>query len=153
MATVDTLQSGAETPVLKLNDQSLIYLYETSKWGQFLSIMGFIGVGLVVLIALCIGSVMNLVSSLSPTPFPLPTFTITLIYLFVALLYFFPVFYLYRFSTKMKLALEERNEIELASSFSNLKSLFKFMGAMTIVVMSIYLLIFIVAILAVIARR
>ena len=152
MDTLDNTPLSGEIPVLKLNDHSLIYLHETSRWAKFLAIMGFIGVGLIVLLALFIGSLMNFISSLSPTPFPFPTFAFTFIYLAIALLYFFPVFYLYRFATKMKLALEERNEIVLTDSFSNLKSMFKFMGVLTIVILSLYALIIIGVVMAFMMR-
>ncbi len=125
---------------LVLSDQIVGYLNETRRWAKFLSIMGFIGVGIIVILALLIGSILNLISSMSPMPLPVPAFFFTLLYLAVALLYFFPVLYLYRFSTKMELALIRKDEIELAGSFENLKSMFKFMGIMTIVIISIYIL-------------
>jgi hypothetical protein len=153
MDTLDTSQQANEIPVLRLNDHSIVYLNEIRKWAKFLSILGFIGVGIIVLLALSIGSIMNLISALSPTPLPVSPFFLTVFYLLIALLYFFPVLFLYRFSTKMKIALEERNETELTDSFSNLKSMFKFMGVMAIVILSIYLLILIGIIFAAIFVR
>jgi hypothetical protein len=153
MDTLDTSQQVNEIPVLRLNDNSIVYLNEIRKWAKFLSILGFIGVGIIVLLALSIGSIMNLISALSPTPLPVSPFFLTVFYLLIALLYFFPVLFLYRFSTKMKIALEERNETELTDSFSNLKSMFKFMGVMAIVILSIYLLIVIGIIFAAIFVR
>jgi len=143
MDTSYTEPTSAENHTLIITEQIRYSLNETRRWTKFLSIMGFIGIGLIVLLALFIGSILNFVASMSPTPFQFPTFFITFIYLVIALLYFFPVFYLYRFSTKMEIALRDNDETELASSFENLKAMFKYIGIMTIVVMSIYLLIII----------
>ena len=50
----------------------------------------------------------------------------TVMYLLMALLYFFPVMYLFKFSTKLKEALESNNSQVLSESFTNLKSHYKF---------------------------
>jgi len=133
---------------IALNEHALYYLNVTRKWSKFLSIMGFIGTGIIVLLALFIGSIMHLVQSMAPAPFPFPTSVFSFIYLLIALIYFFPSLYLYRFSDKMETALLQKDETVLAQSFENLKSVFKFMGIMTIVVLSLYLLIIICVILA-----
>ena len=138
---------------LVLTEQILAYLNETRRWAKFLAIMGFVGVGLIVILALSIGALVNFISSLSPTPLPFPAFLLTVIYLLVALLYFFPVLYLYRFSTKMEFALTRKDQQELTSSFENLKSVFKFLGIMTIVVLTLYALAIIGVVMAVIMMR
>lgn len=47
----------------------------------------------------------------------------TLLYLLMALLYFFPVLYMYRFSWRMKTALLTKStELELNLAFKNLKA-------------------------------
>ena len=138
---------------LQLSEQIISYLNETRRWAKFLAIMGFVGVGLIVILALSIGALVNFISSLSPTPLPFPAFLLTVIYLLVALLYFFPVLYLYRFSTKMEFALTRKDQQELTSSFENLKSVFKFLGIMTIVVLTLYALAIIGVVMAVIMMR
>lgn len=132
--------------VLTIDQLSTNYLEETRKWARFLSIMGFIMIGILVIIALFAGS---LFSSLgSGMTGALPATMITIVYLLIALLYFFPVLYLYRFSVQMKVALQESNQESLSGSFGNLKSMFKFMGIMTIIVLALYALAFIFAIVA-----
>lgn len=148
MDTTLDLSENTGNRTLAFSEQIVSYLNETRRWAKFISIMGFIGIGLVVILALSIGSVLNFISSLSPTPLPFPSFLFTLVYLVVALLYFFPVYYLYLFSTKMEAALTRKNQSELTGSFENLKSVFKFVGIMTIVVVSIYLLIIIGVVVA-----
>ena len=63
-----------------------------------------------------------------------------LIYIAIAVVYYFPINYLHRFSKEMKLGVIGNDQQSVASGFENLKSLFKFMGIFTIITLSIYAL-------------
>jgi len=124
------------------NSEIKSYLAETARWGKFLAIVGFVAIGLMALGGIFFGSVLaNLTGGVGLIS---PMF-ITMMYLILAALYFFPVLYLFRFSTKMQVALRSDNEAELTSSFQNLKSLYKFMGILTAIILGIYALIFVFA--------
>ena len=71
----------------------------------------------------------------------------TVLYLAFAALYFFPCLYLYRFSDKMKVALDAQDQVTLDESFLNLKSTFKFVGILMAVILGFYGLILLLAIL------
>ncbi|WP_242921998.1 DUF5362 family protein [Pontibacter liquoris] len=119
------------------------FLRHTAKWGRFLGIMGFIGVGLLVLFGLFAGSLMgNALSSKGNNGmagfFGGGVFTV--FYLVFAGLYFIPVLYLYQFSVKMQEGLRSRNQHQVTASFRNLKSLFKFMGVLTAIFLVLYAL-------------
>lgn len=123
----------------RLNNVAKGFLKEIAKWANFFAILGFIGIGLLVLVALFAGVIFsslpgnNIASSIGGG-------VITFIYLLMAVLYFFPVLYLYKFSTKMKAGLARNNEDELTEAFSNLKSHYKFVGILTIIMLSFYAL-------------
>jgi hypothetical protein len=68
------------------------------------------------------------------------------VYLALAGVYWFPVTYLYRFSAQMKQAVKSRDESLYTSGFANLKSLFKFFGIFTIVMLALYGLILVIAV-------
>jgi hypothetical protein len=53
-------------------------------------------------------------------------------------LYFFPCLYLFNFAKKMQLALRNNDQINLNDSLKNLKSNFKYVGILTIVMLSLY---------------
>ena len=113
------------------------YLIETTKWGKFLTIMGYIGIGLMTLAAIFMIASSSLFSDVEPG------FNMGWMggfYLLIALLYFFPVRYLHKFSDKIKNGISAENPEELTLGFENLKSLFKFMGIATIVMVSFYIL-------------
>lgn len=126
-----------------LNTEIKSYLAETAKWGYFLSIVGFIGIGLMVLAGLFMGTFMSTLGASAGAMGLISPMFITVLYLILAAVYFFPVLYLYKFSTQMKVALRSDNESELTSAFQNLKSLYKFMGILTAVVLGIYALLFV----------
>ena len=113
------------------------YLNETSKWAKFLAIVGFCMVGLIVIGALFAGT---LLSSLG-AGLPGSGFMITVIYLAIAVVYFFPIYYLFRFASRIRPALTTKSPQELESAFENLKSHYKYIGILMIITLSIYILI------------
>lgn len=126
---------------LSLNDTSQYHLGQTAKWGKFLAIAGFIMCGLLVVFGLGFGFFMSsMISQIDEVTPGLGSMYsgMGLIYVGLAALYFFPTLNLYRFSKRAKLALETQNSEEIASSFDQLHSLFKFMGIMTIIVLGFY---------------
>lgn len=130
-----------------LSSNSINFLKETAKWAKFLAIVGFVFVGLMFIAGISMfifGSDLN--SNFSATRgFNQPTFPATfmaIIYLGMAALLFFPVMYLYNFARKMKNALQTNDNNVIESSFENLKRYYKFIGIFTIVMLSIYALMF-----------
>ena len=67
----------------------------------------------------------------------------TITYLVLAVIYFFPVYYLIQFANKMKKAIATKNDETLAASFEMLKSHYKFLGVFTIITISLYILLII----------
>lgn len=127
---------------LELNQLAKDALREGAKWTFFLSIMGFIGIGIMLLA----GIFMTIAFSALPNEiegagmFGFFKGFMSLFYIGMAILYFFPVNYLYKYSTKMKSALQFNDNSLLAEAFVNLKSHHKFLGIAIIVIMSLYLL-------------
>jgi hypothetical protein len=137
---------------LTIDPQSKRFLSETAKWGRFLSILGFI---FCVLIA-CVGVFMALKMSEMSGAFREMSGgmmanmgpAIAIIYVLFAAIYFFPCLYLYRFSNQMIVALNADDQATMTSAFENLKSVFKFFGILTIIILSFYILLFLIAMLA-----
>lgn len=139
-------KSSFDTFELQFTSMAKDYLRETSKWAKFLAIIGFIGIGFLVLIAFAMfamGGSMGDMAAMSGLGAG-----VGIVYLLLAVLYFFPVMYLYKFATKAKNALNSNNSQELTDAFENMKSHYKFMGILAIIMLSIYALIFVVVILA-----
>lgn len=131
---------------LHLSDESRANLNETAGWAKFLAIIGFIAVGFMVLVSFSIGTFFSMMPMSEELPFPPAIFSV--IYLGLALLYFFPVLYLYKFATRMKDALRASSQGALEEALANIKSHYKFLGIMTIVLIGLYVLGFIVGVFA-----
>ena len=142
-------KSVFESFELNLPPVILGFLKETSTWTYFLSILGFIGIGLMILGGLFFSLAMNLMPGGNPyAGLGVDMSYFGIIYVAMALIYFFPVLYLFNFSRKMKRALISNNNEELIGAFSNLKSHYKFIGIFTIIVISLYVLLLVFAMIA-----
>lgn len=135
---------------LKIDEASKSFFLEMAKWTKFLSILGFISLGIMVLVAF---SIRSLISNL-PNMGGMGTFStalsgfFTFIYVAIAIVYYFPIKYLYDFSTKVKKALEQTNQQLFNEAIAKLKSHYKFIGIVTVIIFSMYVLIFGFSILA-----
>lgn len=148
METIDTNVSQNNTGISEL---SKTFILEAAKWAKFLSIVGFVMLGLGTLggIVMIAGGAM--VSSMSPFGGVQAAGGVAfmgIVYLGVMLLYFFPTLYLFKFATKIKMGILNNDGVETDNGFENLKSMFKFMGILMIIVLSIYALMFVFMIIA-----
>ena len=141
---MNTLENNQqlEQPII-INSEAKYYLLQVCKWGKFLAIMGYVGIALLILFTLLFVLGSSLFGKLSyPVPgfsaFPMMAFGF--MYLILAVIYYFPVSYLYQFSNRMKEGLNSNDEQLVTFGFKKLKSLFSFMGIFMIVTLSIYAL-------------
>ena len=126
---------------LQVDHQSNAYLRETAKWAKFLSIIGFIGCALIILVGIFAGSVMATTMGDMAGGFGSGMGVVmAVVYILFALLAFFPYLYLYRFANQMQVALRNNDQAALTTSFGNLKSCFKFVGILTIIILAFYAL-------------
>jgi Family of unknown function (DUF5362) len=142
-------QSNQNLFDLQIDHQTNSFLSEAAKWGKFLAIMGFIFCGIMAIAALFAGrSMASMMPGLSTTEGTTAVIGgfVTVFYLIFALIYFFPCLYLFNFSSKMQVALRSNQQDLLNTSFRNLKSCFKFMGILTIVILSFWILAIIIII-------
>ena len=122
---------------LVIDWRSKEFLKETAKWTKFLAILGFVGIGLMVLGSLVMLFAPSSLMSNGDFPFGGKIFLI-LLYLAFAVLYYFPISYLYQFSENTKKAIENNDNNAVRDAFEFLKSHYKFMGILTIILLSFY---------------
>lgn len=143
-------QNSYQTPTVGMNDYMKSFILEIAKWAKFLSIIGFIGIGLMFLAAIVMmvagAALSNFSSEYSRSP--IGAGMVGFIYIIMAVLYFFPVLYLFKSAVSLKKGIINNDEIILTDGFQNLKSHYKFIGIMMIVVLSLYALLFLFAMLA-----
>lgn len=117
---------------LRLNEQSETMLVTIAKWSRFLGILTFVVVGFMFLLGLIMlfaGSALTVAANLGG----FSMWVYGIMYLVGAVLYLFPGLYLYRYSVKMKQALDARDEVALAEALHQQKNLFVYMGVISVV--------------------
>ncbi|AXB55320.1 DUF5362 family protein [Flavobacterium fluviale] len=141
--------SAFEKFELQLDSTAKDFLKETAKWAYFLSIIGFIGIGFLLLIAVFAGTIFSALGTMQGMGGMGASFGAAMgaAYFLMAALYFFPVYYLFKFSSNAKKAFRDNDSAALTESFGYLKSHYKFFGILMIILLSIYALFFVFAIL------
>jgi hypothetical protein len=131
---------------LKLNDFAVAALRESAKWCMFLAIVGFIFIGLMVIagafMAVALSAIPNdpYGGGMGMNPFSAFKNYIGGIYIVLAVIYFFPVYYLFNYAKGTKQALESGNSEVLTNALVNLKSHHKFLGIFTIIMIALYII-------------
>ncbi len=120
---------------LELNDNSINYLQNIRRWTLFFSILGFITIGILLLIVIFAKAIL---SAINPDSGNYISFVFILIYLIFTIINFFPIYYLYKFSVLSKTALNTLNNSTLQESLKYLKLHFQFIGILTIIILAFY---------------
>lgn len=127
-------------PVMKVSETMKADLRTAATWAKFLCILGAIGLVLMVLAAIFMLVLGNSLPSNIPGMGVTRTFAV-IIYLVLAALYIYPVVKGFQFANCTRNACITNNERELANGFAGLRSVLKFWGIMSIIVMVIYAII------------
>jgi hypothetical protein len=115
---------------IKVGMNTLNDLRIAGQWGKLLAVFGFIAIGLMVFFALLF--LFFPFEQFTGQVMPYPPAILGGFYLVLAVIYLFPVIYLYRFSLQAKKAFLHREEGFFNSSLKNLKILFRLTGIFTI---------------------
>jgi len=128
------------------------HLWEAAKWAKFLAIVGFIMCALGAIAGIYVGSVFSSTSPYereygSASVFAGLGIFVSIFYVGLAIVWFFACLFLLRFANHMKNALNTDDQATLNSSFQNLKITFRYVGIVTIIVISLYILLILFALL------
>ncbi|MGB2128072.1 MAG: hypothetical protein ACPHXR_01215 [Flavicella sp.] len=131
---------------LQLNDQVKAYFQEIGKWARFLGIVGYIGIGLLLVVSFAVPYFISFLGASELSQ--IPPSTLATVYFILAGVYFFPVNYLYKFGVKIKSSMAHADEISFEEAVKNLKSHYKFIGVFTLILISMYGFIFVMSLIA-----
>lgn len=130
----EPLDSSLPQGSLNVTPEAAGYLKESGTWGRFLAIVGFVMIGLIVVVGLFAGALLGELGA----PMGISGGFFSLIYLLIGVFYFFPTWYLFKFATNARDAIARKDAQALTTSLENLKSMFKFMGILMIVILGLY---------------
>jgi len=129
---------------LTLDPAGISHLKETRTWTMFLSILGFVFLGIMLIFGL-VGS--SLTANMAPYG-AMSSGVLLFFMIIMMIIYFFPIYFLFNFSRFSKQAIESSDAVAFTESIRYLKLHYRYMGILAIIVLSIYLLIFIIALMA-----
>ncbi len=123
---------------VEIPNEFIHHLNQISKWTTFFSVLGFIAVGVLLIFAAFSGRIFSAMTHYHAKGAAL---IMSLVYIIMAVIYFFPVVYLYRFSILSRRAIRVNDPNEIVTAFKNLKWHFQFVGIVTIIFLLVYLLV------------
>lgn len=116
-------------------------LITITKWAYFMSIIGFIGIGI-----MAIGSVSTFFLTGAATEYqdfqniPFPLYFIGIIYLATAVICFFPNYFMFLYAKKLRKGLDTNNQELLAEGFKNEKKLTVFLGVLVVISLILFVM-------------
>ncbi len=122
---------------MELSQQAKKFLYEAAKWATILSIIGFIGIGLMIIMSFSMGTIL---SQIPNDALGVPIQFFSFFYLILAGISFIPIYFLFQFGNNIKNAIKNNDTDLLTFGLKKLKSHYKFIGILTIILMSLNLL-------------
>jgi hypothetical protein len=152
---INSMEQSSNLFDLQIDQPSINYLSETARWSRFLAIIGFISCGLMVIVGLFFGSLITrMMPGMGDTGMTAAAGVFfSFFIIFTSLIMFFPSFYLFNFSSKMRKAFNNNDQLTLTESLKNLKSFFKFWGILLIVYLSFYALALVFGVIGAIVGR
>jgi hypothetical protein len=157
------MENSFENKKIEMGQEAIGYLDTTRKWTMFFAILGFVVIGLMLVFSLFAGSMISgLTSGIAgglegmegmegmeglETAKAVGGFAgimVFIVMLIFALIYFFPLLFLYRFSKHSANAVSNLDANELTLALKNIKSYWKYMGILVIILLAVYLLVFLI---------
>ncbi len=131
------METNLESPKIELEQEALTYLNSTRKWGMFLAILGFIFLGLLLIIGVATGTFLSAFNS-GTSRIGVPGELIIILFVILGFIYFLPVYFLYQYSKHMTNAVFSLDKHEINKAFKNLKFYFVYIGVMVIIILTLY---------------
>jgi hypothetical protein len=132
------MENNQEPATIEIGDETLKHLDNLRKWTMFLAVLGFIFFGLIIILGLITGTFLTAFNESSKTQ-GIPDAFVIAAFIALALINFFPVFFLFRFSKHSSLAVAHYDRKEMHLAIKNLKRFFIYIGVFLIVVITVYL--------------
>lgn len=145
---MNNIYNSPQKDKLEIQDDAAFFLREISRWTKFLSIVGFVFLGMMAFCTLGTGvfidgtnrySEIRMLNPHYPESFP---WLYAIIYVFVLIAYFFPFYFLYKFSTRVKRALVENDSFVLTESFRFLKNHYLIIGTLALIGLIFFVVMF-----------
>jgi hypothetical protein len=133
-----TMENPTGQRKMELGDESMKTLNKARKWTMFLAVTGFIFLGLIIVLGLLTGTFLTAFNK-SDNAQGIPDLFLIAGFAAAALINFFPIFFLYRFSTYSAKAVSSNNPGDLKKALLYLKRFFIFLSLLLITAIVLYI--------------
>ena len=122
---------------IEIEQDSLDHLNTIRKWTMFFSVIGSIFIGLMIIAGIVAGAFLSIFET-GEMGTGISRWIMMSFILVIALIYFFPVLFLFRFSIHTRNAVQSTSKEELRLALKNLKSYFVYIGVLVIIGLAFY---------------
>lgn len=124
---------------LTLSTAAKDFLLQTAKWAKFLSIVGFVFSGLMLLFGALFSVIMGKFSGMTMgMGAAYPTTFMTIYFIVLALIMIYPTLRLFQFAQQAKIAVNSNDTNAMEQSMRRIRSVFRFYGILTIIIIALY---------------
>lgn len=128
-----------EIESIEITEENLKNLNVSRKWAMFIAIIGFIFLGLIIIIGI-LTSTFLFAFKPGEASSEIPGMVILAVVIILIIGCFLPVLFLFHFSKNINRAVQTREKKELNKAFKNLKLYFVYMGVFFIIVLLLYVI-------------
>jgi hypothetical protein len=132
------MENNQEPQKIEIGLETLNDLNTARKWTMFLSVIGFIFLGLLIALGLLTGTFLSAFYS-NETTTGIPDSLFIILFFALAIISFFPVIFLYRFSKHTSIAVKTLDVKELKKALKYLKRYFVYIGILVIIIIAGYI--------------
>jgi hypothetical protein len=132
------MEAPLETKKIELGEDTIKNLDVIRKWTMFFSILGFIFLALFIIIGIITSTFLSTFKT-GGTPTGIPESIVIIAFIVLAILYFFPVHFLFKFSKHTAHAVQTHDNNEMHKAIKNLKAYFVYLGILIIIGLALYL--------------
>jgi len=129
---MDVQKAGSSS--VKVTDQMINCIHSTKLWTKFLSIMGFIVAGFMVIMG---GFIIFAGNLFTKGASPHLTVFMGIFYVICSIFYIVPSLYLFKYASALNRFLSDKRDSEMEAAISYQKSFWKFCGVLCLVGISI----------------
>lgn len=127
---------------ITINEETQYHLRDIAKWAKFLAIVGLIMGGLIALLGVFVMIAGPALSSMMGD-MGVAMGALGIVYVLFGLLYIYPCVKQLKFSNQIVLGFGKQDQATITAAFQNLRSVFRFWGILTVIIIGLYALILI----------
>jgi len=139
------MENLQEIKKIELEEDSLKDLDTTRKWSMFMAILGFIALGLMLILGIVAALFLSVFNTETIADAASWGYIPAAIILVFSVLYFFPLLYLYRFSNHAGIAVRTIDKSQMQKAIRYLRKYYVYMGTLLIIVLVLYFVAFFVS--------